>query len=368
MLRDDFQFDQRGTYPSENGAMPRITMKEIAERARVSLATVSRAMHSPQLVQPETRKRIFRVMEEHHYVYNAVAADLSRQKTSIIGLIIPTVTNSIFAKSIAGVQEYAQSQGFSVLIGNTDYEESTEAMLFDHLLRRRIAGMILTGLAPHMVDRFRSLARNDIPSVIIWETSDDPSVNFVGFDNFKAANSITEHLINLGHTRIGLIAGPFSKVRRVQQRLEGYRAALESNGISFDPARVIETPFYSLLNGEEAMARLLNSHPDCSAVFAASDVLAMGALKTLRSRGVRVPADMSLAGFDDIDFAAYCDPPLTTVRVPGYEMGALAARILFEDIAGGGGQVRRFNLDTDLILRDSCGRFGGKTAAVRPVG
>lgn len=335
--------------------MGRITMQEIAERAKVSLATVSRTLHSPHLVQPETRKRILRIMEENNYVYNALAADLSRRTTSMIGLIIPTVTSSIFAKSIAGIQEYAMEQGFSVVIGNTDYDDETESMLFDHLLRRRTAGIILTGLSGNIADL---IARSDVPSVVIWEAPESPPVNYVGFDNFRAARSITEYLISLGHTRIGLIAGPFSRVTRVQRRLDGYRAALEGNSITYDPALVMETHFYSLVNGEEAMARLLNANPRPTAVFAASDVLAMGALKTLKTRGLNVPNDMSLAGFDDIDFAPYCDPPLTTVRVPGYEMGSLAARILLEDIAGSGKGVRQYSLDTDLILRESCCRFG----------
>lgn len=333
-------------------------MQEIARRARVSLATVSRTIHSPQLVQQETRERVLRVMEEQHYVYNAVAGDLSRRRSSVLGLIIPTVTLSLFASSVAGAQEYAHEHGYSVIIGNTNYEGGVEKRLLSIFQQRRVAGVILTGLPAGVERVLADLEAEGIPSVMTWQTTDLPGLNHVGFDNRRAARSMTEYLLSLGHRRVGLVAGPFSRIDRVRMRLEGYREALEANGIPFDPALVVESRSYSLLSGEEAMARLLGASPPPTAVFAASDVLAMGALKTLRVRGFRVPDDMSLAGFDDIAFAAYCEPPLTTVRVPGHEMGRLAAEVLLERIENGSAPVRRYNLDTDLIIRESCRRIG----------
>lgn len=338
--------------------MARITMQEIARRAKVSLATVSRTIHSPHLVQQETRERVLRVMEEQHYVYNAVAGDLSRRRSSVLGLIIPTVTLSIFASSVAGVQEYAHEHGYSVIIGNTNYESATERRLLAIFQQRRVAGVILTGMPSGSARILADLETEGIPAVVTWETPKCPGLNHVGFDNRKASRSMTEYLLSLGHRRIGLVVGPFSRIERVQERHAGYRDALEAHGLSYDPSLVVESRSYSLLNGEEAMTRLLGANPLPTAVFAASDVLAMGVLRTLRVRGYRVPEDISLAGFDDVDFAAYCEPPLTTVRVPGHEMGRLAAEVLLERIENGNAPVRQYALDTDLIIRESCRRFG----------
>jgi DNA-binding LacI/PurR family transcriptional regulator len=169
---------------------------------------------------------------------------------------------------------------------------------------------------------------------------------------------MTEYLIGLGHRRIGLIAGPYSKVGRVRKRLDGYWAALEKNDIPFDPQLVIEKE-PTLIDGKDAMQRLLLFPERPTAVFAASDVLAIGALAAIREKGLRVPDDISLAGFDDIDFAAFCDPPLTTMRVPANEIGQKAVTVLMDLMENGITPVRQCCLDTDLIIRSSCREYPG---------
>ena len=329
------------------------TMDDIAKLAGLSKATVSRTIHSPHLVRPEKRDRIRRIMESHHYVYDAIAGDLSRKRSSVIGLIIPTVKSSIFASSTHGIQEHARENGYSILIGNTNYNPDSEVELVQLFQQRRVAGLVLTGITTGVKELVHHLTRAGIPCVVTWETLDDPTINYVGFDNFKAARTLSEYLIRLKHRRIGLIIGPYQKVERVRLRLEGFRAALEAHGIPFDSSLVMERD-YTLMEGKEAMARLLSRPDRPTAVFAASDVLAMGALAAARERGLRVPEDLSIGGFDDIDFAAYTDPPLTTVRVPAYEMGQLAMRVLLELIQNEAAQVRQYCLDTDLIIRGSC--------------
>ncbi|MEW6263210.1 MAG: LacI family DNA-binding transcriptional regulator [Thermodesulfobacteriota bacterium] len=331
----------------------RLTMKDIAVLAGVSKATVSRAIREPHLVHPETRARIKRIMETNGYVYDAVAGDLSRKMTSVLGLIIPTIKASIFASSTHGIQEKAHQLGYTVIIGNTNYDPEIEADLLRHLVQRRVAGVILTGLSPQIRPMISDLADRGIPCVITWETIKEENLNFVGFDNFKAAYQVTSYLLSLKHTRIGLICGPYDRVVRVKQRHDGYRAALEERGLVYDPALVIGKD-YSLIEGKEAMLRLLDLDPRPTAIFAASDVLAMGALAGIREQGLRVPQDISLAGFDDIDFAAYCHPPLTTIRVPAYEMGQLAVKVLLDLITSRETTQRRYTLATDLIVRGSC--------------
>ena len=313
--------------------MGNVTMQQIAAVAGVSLATVSRVIHSPEKVQSETRKRVLQAMEQCRYVYNAAAGDLSRQKTSVIGVIIPTAKSSIFGSTTQGIQERAQEHGFSIIIGNTRYDNETEIKLLQQYRERRLAGIILTGFGTGQQGLVRELIQSGIPCVVIWEKLDDPLMSYVGFDNFKTACTMTEYLIGLRHRRIGLIVGPFSKVGRVRKRLEGYRSGLEKHGISFDLNLVIENE-PTLIDGKESMHRLLSLPERPSAVFAASDILAIGALAAVKERGLRVPQDLSLAGFDDIDYAAFTDPPLTTMRVPAHEIGQMAVKVLLELMQG----------------------------------
>ena len=336
--------------------MSRIRMQEIAAKAGVSLATVSRTIHSPHLVKTETREHIRQVMTEYHYVYNMTASDFSKKRSSVIGVIIPTTKGAIFSNSTQTIQEKAQEKGFSLIVGNTGYDGDVESTLLRQFQERRLAGIILTGFAIGQESAVREVVQSGIPCVVIWETLEDSSLSFVGFNNFTAAYSMTEYLIRLKHQRIGLILGPYTKVRRARRRLEGYQAALGDNGLRYDPRMVIEK-HPTLHEGEEAMRKLLSMRQPPTAVFAASDMLAVGALAAAREKGFRVPEDVSVAGFDDIDFAAFSNPPLTTVRVPASQMGKMAVEMLVEMIEGNSGEVRQITLDTELIVRGSCRRL-----------
>jgi DNA-binding LacI/PurR family transcriptional regulator len=330
-----------------------MTMRDVARMAGISKATVSRTIHAPHLVRPETRERVMKIIEKNGYVYDAVAGDLSRKQTSVLGLVIPTIRSSIFAMSTIGIQEAAQAEGFAVLIANSGYDPAAEAEMIRLLQQRRVAGVILTGLEPALKPVLQEVTDRGVPCVVTWQSAAEENVSSVGFDNFKAAYQATDYLLSLKHRRVGLICGPKKQVVRVQQRHDGYREALEGRGLPYDPILVVERE-YSLIEGKETMRRLLTLPEPPTAVFAASDVLAMGALAGAREQGVRVPEDVSVVGFDDIDFAAYCNPPLTTVRVPAYEMGQMAVRVLVNLIQGRETSPQRYLLDTDLIVRGSC--------------
>jgi len=338
----------------------RIRMQEIAAKAGVSLATVSRTIHSPHLVKIKTREHIQEVMSEYHYVYNVTASDFSKKRSSVIGVIIPTTKGAIFSNSTQIIQEKAQERGFSLIIGNTGYEGDVESTLLRQFQERRLAGIILTGFAIGQERAVKEVVQSGIPCIVIWETLEDTSLSFVGFNNFTAAYSMTEYLIRLRHERIGLILGPFTKVRRARRRLEGYQTALKDRGLSFDPRIVIEKQ-PTLQEGKEAMKKLLSMRHPPTAVFAASDMLAVGALAAAREKGLRVPEDISVAGFDDIDFAAFSDPPLTTVRVPASRMGEMAVEMLMEMIEGNSNEPKHITLDTELVIRESCKAVGRVT-------
>jgi len=331
-------------------------MQEIAAKAGVSLATVSRTIHSPHLVRTETREHIREVMAEYRYVYNMTAGDFSKKRSSVIGVIIPTTKGAIFSNSTQIIQEKAQERGFSLIIGNTGYDGDAESTLLRQFQERRLAGIILTGFAIGQESAVKEVVQSGIPCVVIWETLEDSALSFVGFNNFTAAHSMTEYLIRLKHQRIGLILGPYTKVRRARRRLEGYQAALRDSGLRYDARMVIEKQ-PTLQEGKEAMKKLLSMRQAPTAVFAASDMLALGALAAAKEKGFRVPEDISIAGFDDIDFAAFSNPPLTTVRVPASQMGEMAMDTLMEMIEGNSGEVRQITLDTELVVRGSCRRL-----------
>ena len=328
-------------------------MKQIAEMAGVSTSTVSRVFHSPEKVNPITRQKILQTVEENRYVYDAVAGDLSRKRSTVIGVLTPTTFRSLFGTSILAIQDKSQEKEFSLIIGNTKYDKKIEYNLLRQFQMRRVAGMILTGFSFGQEKLIKSLINSGIPCVVIWEILDDDSISYVGFDNFKASYVITEYLISLKHRRIGLIIGPFSKMRRTKRRLDGYKAALADYDIPYDESLIVERDL-SLIDGKNGMLKLL-SLPDCpTAIFAASDTLAIGALAGAKEMGLRVPEQVSLAGFDDIEWAPFCDPPLTTVRVPAYQMGELAIKVLLEMIEKGKIEAQQYCLNTDLIIRNSC--------------
>jgi DNA-binding LacI/PurR family transcriptional regulator len=334
--------------------MGKIKMKEIAALASVSPMTVSRAIHSPHMVRPETLRRIQRTIKKHNYVYDAIAADLSRKKSTVIGLITPTIRLPIFAETTYAIQEIAQEKGYFVIIGNSNYDAQQEINLITLLQQRRVAGIILTGILNKSNTTYKVLSHTGIPFVVTWDTVEHKHINYVGFDNFKASFSMTEYLIALKHKRLGLIIGPRT-IRRYNERYKGYRAVLEQFGLPFDPSLVVERE-NSHIEGKEAINRLLSLSNPPTAVFGASGLPAsMGALAAVRERGLKIPQDISIAGFGDFETPGICDPQLTTVRCPVHEMGKLAINVLFDMLEDQTKDVRQYTLKTELVIRGSCG-------------
>ena len=333
--------------------MGQITIEEVAKIAGVSPATVSRAIRSPEMVRDSTRRRVLKIIKEKKYVYHALAADLSRQCSANIGLIIPSTIGSIFVRTVFAILEKAQEHGYTVTIGNSKYNPEIEMSVLRTLNERHPAGLLLTGYCVRKEELLEEINRSGVPTVIMWEKPDDPQLSYVGIDNYRAAYTMTEYLIGLKHRRIGLILGPYSKVDRVHKRFEGYRDCLSDHGLPWDDLLVVEKE-PTLADGMEAMNRLMSLANRPTAVFAASDVMAFGAMAAAKEKGLKVPADVSIAGFDDIDFSAYADPPLTTIRVNGIEIGEMALSCLLDMIENPSPQPRQICLKTDLVVRNSC--------------
>lgn len=336
--------------------MSEVNMQTVAGLAGVSRITVSRVLKTPHLVRPDTRERILAIINQLGYVYHAAAADLIKGKTSIIGLILPTIRTTVFAETILAVQDAADELGMNVILGSSQYDPVREEQLLWQFQRRRLAGLILVGFTPGREEQILRLQAGGIPSVVIWNTpSPCSALNEVGFDNRKAAREAMEHLLGLGHRRIGLIVGPEGSGARVRERVEAYRDALSTHGISFDP-ELVRSVEPAILTGETEARRLLtNVHPRPSAIFAASDNLAIGALSAARTLGFDVPGDLSVCGFDNMDFSAHSNPPLTTVDVPDREMARIAARHLRTLIQGDASECPlAVCLETCLVIRKSC--------------
>jgi DNA-binding LacI/PurR family transcriptional regulator len=337
------------------------TIRDVAREARVSVATVSRVLNDPQRVRLKTREKVLKAMDHCHYVYNALAGSLSARKTTMLGVVVPTITNPIFARVTKGIQDYAAQNGYSILLGNTDYNEENELHLINLFQEKRIDGVIFNGpwrSAP-LILRMKS---TNLPFVITWQKVKDKDVNFVAFDNFRSAYHSVEYLIGLGHRRIGMIAGKFSISERALLRWKAYRKCLGDYDLPYEPRYVLEKG-YSFPEGEEAMACLLDLPSRPSAVFCGNDILAIGAIVEAKKKGLRIPEDLSITGFDDMEISAFYDPPLTTVAVPAYEMGRMAAKILIENLRGESSKPQQYMLEAQLIVRGSTARIQKKQPA-----
>ncbi len=330
-----------------------IGIKQIAEIAGVSVTTVSRAINNPGKLKLETRRKVLQALEDHGYVYNAAAADLVRKRSTVIGVLIPNAKIPLFASALLGIQDYLQGVGYSMLVGNSKYDEKIESSLLKQFHERQVSGIIGVDLSNDRGKFEKWLKSADIPCVIMLEKLQDSELNYVGFDNQKAAMAMTNYLLSLNHKRIGFLIGPYSKTERIRKRLDGYLAGLKAAGLEVDPSIIIETEI-SLSNGVHAFNELLSRDDPPTAIFAAADYLALGALRAAHEKGLRVPQDISIAGFGDLDVAAYSTPPLTTVRVPGYECAYLASEILLRLINKEEKRHYQYCLDTDLIIRSSC--------------
>ncbi len=339
-------------HPKDDPARRRsvTTIKGVAKIAGVSTATVSRVINEPSMVRSETRDRVVSIMRAHHFVADGLAGSLASQRSRTIGLIIPTIANSIYASSTQAIQHACQAAGYTVFVGISDFSADVEGALIHRLIERRVDGLILTG-ANRDEEIYQKIIHNNVPFVVTWQLTQSPERPAISFDNYQAARSATEHLISLGHRRIGLICGRTEVNDRAFERRRAYEKCLDTHGIDAQPDYIHECEF-EMFEGRTAMSRMIALDRPPTAVFCANDVQAVGAIAACRDANLRVPDDISIIGFDDLPIAQCTVPPLTTVRVPADEMGSRAAAALIADI-GGKGKIRTLKLPTELILRNS---------------
>lgn len=340
----------------------RARVEDVAAAAGVSSATVSRALNNTGPVGDAVRSRIERVVAELGYVPNGAARALASHQTRAIGVIIPTLENANFSIMAESAQRHLNAAGYHILVASSSYEPAQEWEQIRSLIAHGVDGLILVGArrAPEVVGYLKS---KRIHFVVTWTLAEDDTP-CVGFDNAVAARRLASHLLDLGHTQIGVIAGLTRNNDRAAARIEGIRAALNERGVAFPHELLIERP-YKIAEGQFALRTLLAAKPRPTAVICGNDQLAFGALIECTRQGIDVPRELSVVGFDDLEFASQIVPSLTTVRVPAEEIGARAAEMLLSRIAGTT-SPRHVEIEVSLVVRDSSSALGrGSFSGVR---
>jgi LacI family transcriptional regulator len=339
-------------------AVKRVTSQDVADYAGVSRTTVSLVLNNVDNIKisPATRQRVLESADTLGYIPDAAAQTLAGRRSRIIGLILTRrphhIASDVFLTQILnGLFEIVHENGMRLLVDIVEPQHQKEAYL-QMARANRIDGILLSG--PRADDEaLNALEEDGFPAVLIGQL---PGANFcsVDVDNRAAARMAVDHLLNLGHTRIACITNANLSYTAAADRLDGYRQALHSRGLAFDPDLVREGDF-DVESGYIQMHDLLEKGAQFTAAFVASDALALGAKAALRERGWRIPEQIALVGFDDLPYAQYLDPPLTTVRISAVELARQASAMLFRVMDGDGPACRQITLDTQLIVRKSCG-------------
>ncbi|MDP2520081.1 LacI family DNA-binding transcriptional regulator [Shimia thalassica] len=326
------------------------TLADVARHAKVSTATVSRCLNSPERVVEKTRTKVLNAVRELGYTPNFNARALAAKRTNTIGAIIPTMENAIFARGLQAFQEELGRNGITLLVASSSYQADTEEEQIRSLVSRGADALFLIGYNrdPKIYDFLR---RQGIPAVVAWVFDQDAMVPTVGFDNFTAMKTLAEQVIALGHRRIATITAAVHDNDRASERLRGIRAAMVEADIPAEQLSILETT-YGIDEGGAALEKVLGLPDRPTVVMCGNDVLAVGAIARAKELGLRIPDDLSVTGFDDIEIAKISSPTLTTVHVPHRRMGKEAATLLI-DMVNDKDTNRKILIETSLQIRDS---------------
>lgn len=327
------------------------TIRDVAHHAQVSVTTVSHVINNTRFVEPETEQRVRTAIEVLGYRPNLLARGLRRRQTRTIGLLIPDNSNPFFADVARAIEDTGFSEEYSVILCNSDMSDVKQAAYIDLLLSKQVDGLILISSGDRQ-EPLRRILDADVPVVVVDRELDDLPVDQILVDNEQGGYLAGRYLVDLGHRLIGCIMGP-SDVRPSAGRVAGFRRALEEAGLSLPDDRIVRGDGrYS--SGEQAMQELLSRNLGITALFAFNDLMAVGALSTLRRAGVQVPDYISIIGFDGILHAATTVPAITTIAQPVTEIGRVSVCMLLDRIARRQQSSTRVLLPTTLVERESC--------------
>ena len=328
-----------------------IKMSDIARRAGVSPMTVSRALSEPGTVSEKMRRKVDAAVRQFGYLPNRIAGSLSSKRSNVVGLIVPSIRNSLYATMIQAISDVLRANGLHLMIANSGHRLADEEALVTALLAQRVCGLVLHNTTHSK--RVRELIRNtDVPVVETGNLPAAPLDMAVSYSNFEAARAMTLHLARLGYRKIGFVTLPLRDNDRSEERRRGYFAALRELGLPADPTLVLEASG-GFSEGADAVVRLVQAHPDLDAAFFAGDVLAVGALFECQRRGWAVPGRVAIASFDDLDLLRHAVPAVTTLRIPRAEIGRRGAELLVNRLHGTPAERIRIDVGFEIVQRES---------------
>ena len=326
-------------------------MRTVAEVAAVSTATVSRVINGTAPVSDDVRQRVEQAIERLGYSRNALARSLRRESTGTIGLVVSSILNPFFTELARAAEDVANENGFYVIVGNADESPEKEARYLKALLEKRVDGLLLnpaTNDAPYI----RDIVARGVPVVLIDRSVQGVQAPLVRASGREAIQDLVQHLVSLGHRRLGMISGPRS-LRNGRERYEAFTRSLAARGLSVDP-QLIAFGDFERESGAKAMEELLARERPPSVVFVANGRMTLGAMEVIRAHGLRIPDDIGIASFDDDPWFSLLDPPLTAIEQPTAALGRAAARLLLDRIARRR-DSKMPTLKAQLIVRRSCG-------------
>ncbi len=329
-----------------------ITMKDVADYAGVSTASVSRVLTGKDSVTPELRQRVENAIRELGYRPNRAARELRIGVVLKIGVVLSDIQNPFFTSCLAGAESILQNSEYELLLGNSNEKPEIEKLHLSSFVNEGVAGIILAMTGPNQ-DIYRKIIELEIPIVAIDRELPFVSVDTITIDNIKAARMATEHLVSLGHKRIAFIGGP-NQISTSEHRLQGYREVLTAHDLSIDPTLIVDGKFQQT-GGRKAMEQLLDLPDPPTSVLIANNLMTLGALQVIHQRNVIIPDQLALIGFDDTPWNIAMQTPLTVVAQPTYQLGEYAAKLLIERIKNPDLPRQKIMLEAELIIRESCG-------------
>jgi LacI family transcriptional regulator len=326
----------------------RTTIEDVARAAGVSTATVSRVLSKPELVRSSTRETVMQAVRALDYQPDAAARALASGRTHTVGCVIPTLDHAIFARSTQAMQTTLAQCGYQLLVASYEYDPLAEFEVVRALQQRGVDALVLVGTdhAPRLWKALRDWGK---PTLLTW--SCDPRLPSIGFDNEAVARMGTEHLLSLGHRRIGVISGLTAHNDRARSRIEGVRQALRKAGLKLNPNLITEEVF-NYDGGRLGLRKLMAARNPPTAIACGNDLLAAGAVLEAQRMNLRVPEDISICGIDDQELAEAMNPGLTTISLPTRDLGRIAAKSVLSAIAGEGIAMQSL-LPFELVVRGS---------------
>jgi len=330
--------------------MKYITLRMVAEKAGVSVNTASRAINNKPDINIETKKLVIKIAKELGYIRNAAAVALRTKKTGTIGVVIEDNRNPFYAEVLNGMEVAAREKNYHIILTNTQRDYNKEEEAINLLLAKRVDGLLITPVQGRD-DDIKKLIDANIPFVVVGRDFENIELDAVYNDEVKGGFLATEYLIKKGHKRIALIDG-FLYKSPAKGRLEGYKKALKEYGIPWDDS-LISVGDISMEDGYKRTKQMLEKNLDFTAMFAYNDMMAFGAMQAIKEKGLKIPEDIGLVGYDDIPFSSLISPPLTTIRLKKQDLGVESVKLLLSRINANRKKAKKIMLDVELVIRET---------------